>query len=317
MITVLMTTYNCAPYIYQAVNSILNQTFNDFEYLIIDDGSEDETEKIVNSINDNRIRYIKVNHIGRGAALNFGLKESGHDWIALQDADDMSHPLRLEKQLRYLKNDSTMTIFSNVAYFKENKILLVATSNPDPVSIKRSLVLHGPFYNATMLFNKNHILQMGGYDESLKANEDHELWLRIKDKSNFQPLSEILYFVRLRNDSLSNNPEITYEIQEPYFNDLAKTLCIYSISEQKKIRGWREFFYGDKNIARKEWKKIPIYKWNCKILFAYLISLAPHKVYLTIRSKRIRFRIQYAFERFFKYRFLQKEFQQILVGQNK
>ncbi len=312
-----MTTYNCAPYLRQSIGSILTQTFKNFELLIIDDGSEDVTEQIVRTFNDYRIKYINLNHIGRGAALNFGLKEAKYDLIALQDADDISHPLRLEKQVSYLKNDMTKIIFSNVAYFKENKILLVATSNPDPVSIKRSLLLHGPFYNATMLFNKNHILQMGGYDESLKANEDHELWLRIKDKSNFQPILEILYFVRLRNDSLSNNPEITYEIQKPYFSDLAKTLNIYSISEQKKISGWREFFYGDKNIARKEWKKMPIYKWNYKILCAYLISFIPHKVYLIIRSKRIRFRIQYVFERFFKYRFLQKEFKQILIGLNK
>ena len=72
-LTVLMTTYNCAPYISQAIKSILNQTYKDFEFLIIDDGSTDETERVVAAFKDNRIRYIKRQHFGRAASLNFGL----------------------------------------------------------------------------------------------------------------------------------------------------------------------------------------------------------------------------------------------------
>ena len=100
MVSVLITTYNCAPYIAQAVQSILNQTFQYFEFLIVDDGSTDNTEDIVKSFSDKRIRYIKRNHFGRAAGLNFGLKNSSNEIIALMDADDISHPQRLELQLK-------------------------------------------------------------------------------------------------------------------------------------------------------------------------------------------------------------------------
>ena len=94
-----MTTYNCAPYINQAIKSILNQSYEDFEFLIIDDGSTDDTEKIINQFKDPRIRFIKREHFGRSAALNYGLKNASFDIIALMDADDISHPKRLEIQL--------------------------------------------------------------------------------------------------------------------------------------------------------------------------------------------------------------------------
>ena len=74
-----MTTYNCAPYIGQAIRSILNQSYKDFELLIIDDGSSDNTEEIINQFIDNRIRYIRREHFGRSAALNYGLNTSSSE----------------------------------------------------------------------------------------------------------------------------------------------------------------------------------------------------------------------------------------------
>lgn len=74
----------------KAITSILNQTYKDFEFLIIDDGSTDNTESIVKSFNDNRINYQRIEHIGIGAASNYGLKQAKYDWIARMDADDIS-----------------------------------------------------------------------------------------------------------------------------------------------------------------------------------------------------------------------------------
>src|ERR1035438_10678665 len=102
-VTVLMTVYNCRQYILTSVNSILRQTYVNFELLIIDDGSEDNSEEIIKSLNSEKIKYIKLKHLGRSAALNYGLKEAKYDWVALMDSDDRSEEHTSELQsLRHL-----------------------------------------------------------------------------------------------------------------------------------------------------------------------------------------------------------------------
>jgi len=101
-VTVLMTVYNSSQYILPAVNSILSQSYVNFEFLIIDDGSEDNIEEIVRSLNSEKIKYIKLKHLGRSAALNYGLKEAKHDWVALMDSDDIAVPERLEKEVKLI-----------------------------------------------------------------------------------------------------------------------------------------------------------------------------------------------------------------------
>src|ERR1035437_4628881 len=91
-ITVLLATYNCGGYIQTSINSILKQSYGNFELLIIDDGSEDNSEEIIRSLNSEKIRYIRLKHAGRSAALNCGLKEAKFEWVALMDADDIAVP---------------------------------------------------------------------------------------------------------------------------------------------------------------------------------------------------------------------------------
>jgi glycosyltransferase involved in cell wall biosynthesis len=116
-ITVLMATYNCGQYILTSINSILRQSYENFELLIIDDGSEDNSEEIIRSLNSDRIRYIKLKHIGFSAALNYGLKEAKFDWVARMDADDIAIPDRLEKEIKLINKSSTDIIFSNSVFF--------------------------------------------------------------------------------------------------------------------------------------------------------------------------------------------------------
>ncbi len=312
MVTVLTTTYNCASYIYQAVKSVINQTYTDFEYLIIDDGSEDDTEIIVNSITDSRIRYIKVNHIGRGAALNLGLKESEGDLIALQDADDISHPLRLEKQLQRNYKDPSTIIISNIAYFKDNHIQSVASIYNGLEPFKKKLVLHGPFFHASMIFFKEHIEKIGGYNKDLEANEDHELFLRLVNNTRFIPIRDILYFARLREHSLSNKPDVTYDIQIKYFIDLKKNLSPISDTVEKKLLGWREFYYGNKNLSRIIWRKISLPNWDIKILFAFFLTYLPKGFIKKLVMKRSYLRTKYLLNRFIKFKKLQFEFRKIV-----
>jgi len=316
-VTVLMTTYNCAHYINLAIKSILIQTHKDFEFLIIDDGSIDETSVFVNQFKDKRIRYIKRNHFGRSASLNFGLENASNKIVALMDADDISHPKRLETQIKHLRSELNNVVLTNGAYFKEKRILYCTNIATDTQDFKKKLLLHGPYYHPTMMFHKEHILNNGGYNTKLFANEDHELWLKLRDISNFSVINPILYYYRFRVDSLSNTasrlePSITYNIQEFYFKDLEKYFEIKSKSEINVLDGWREYFCGSLNKMRYKWSSVDINYWDYRMVVAYLISFLPKKIFNFIKMNKIRLRIEYFFKKIVDFNKIQREFYTLL-----
>lgn len=316
-ITVLMTTYNCSAYISRAIKSVLNQTYKDFEFLIIDDGSTDTTSEIVKSFGDERIVYKKIEHLGRSKALNYGLSIAKYDWISIMDADDIAHPLRFEKQIDALSGSENEICFTDAAYFKNNKLLYIIQNNFNENNINEVLALHGHFTNSTFIFNKKHILEFGGYKESLSVFEDYDLWLRIKDKSKFIVVDKVLQFARIRNDSLTSGDLISlnkkfYEIQSPYFKDLNSFFGIYSMDKAIKINGWREYFYGDKKFARYYWKQIKLNSFNFRILIAYAISYLPQSIFDWVKQNKIRLRLDYFLQRVSQFRNLQREFYSLL-----
>src|ERR1035437_5153614 len=202
-ITVLMATYNCGQYILTSVNSILRQRYRNFELLIIDDGSDDNTEALIRSLNSQKIRYIKLKHIGFSAALNYGLKEAKFDWVARMDADDIAFPDRLEKEVKLINKSSKDIIFSNAVFFRNKKIQLLNTINTEKEDLKKKIKLRGHICHPSVLYNRNFILENGGYNEYLDHSEDHELWIRLLNKANFVHLNEFVLFMRIRDNSLS------------------------------------------------------------------------------------------------------------------
>ena len=202
-ITVLMTTYNCGEYISQAIKSVLNQTYKDFEFLIIDDGSADNTSEIVKSFDDKRIVYKKTEHMGRSKALNYGLSMAMCDWIAIMDADDVAHTERLKMQLdKFNFNNNAISCTWSI-YFSKSKIKYLIQTPITDYKLKQKMALHSLICNSSVIFNKNFILANGGYNENLDNSEDYELWLRILNKAHFYVIPEYLLFIRERNDSLS------------------------------------------------------------------------------------------------------------------
>src|ERR1035437_7896759 len=202
-VTVLMTAYNCSGYIQTSINSILKQSYGNFELLIIDDGSEDNSEAIIRSLNSEKIRYVRLKHIGRSAALNYGLKEAKFDWVALMDADDIAVPARLEKEVRLINKSSKDIIFSDSVFFKNKKIQFLNMINTEKEDLNRKIELRGHICNSSVIYNRNFIMENGGYNENLDYSEDHELWIRLLNKGNFVHLNEFLLFMRIRENSLS------------------------------------------------------------------------------------------------------------------
>lgn len=206
-ITVLMTLFNGERYLREAIESILNQTYGDFEFLIIDDASTDSSKNIILSYNDSRIRLI-VNEINIGfvLSLNKGLQLAKGKYIARMDADDAAIETRLEKQLDYISNNSNVGLVTccwetideeSNSIFKQNEILNFE---------ERYYVLHfkNCIVHSSVLFNKKLVLNLGGYNKDFATCEDYDLWCRIANVSKIEQVEDILVKWRYNKSGISN-----------------------------------------------------------------------------------------------------------------
>ena len=190
-ISVIMTAYNKENYIKEAIESILNQTFKDFEFLIINDASTDNSKEIILSYKDPRIRYFEnKKNMGVARTLNRGLRLAKGKYIARMDADDFSLPNRFILQYERLKRDRNLVIiFSDFDWVNEkgnyNSTYRLASS---PEEIFYELQFRNCLGHPTVIFNKKIIVnEFGGYDEKYEA-EDNDLWLRVSKKYKIVPI---------------------------------------------------------------------------------------------------------------------------------
>jgi glycosyltransferase involved in cell wall biosynthesis len=206
LITVLMPAYNAEKYIGQAINSILNQIFTDFELLIINDGSTDATKQIIDSFADSRIRLINQTNQGIAAALNIGLLNAKADLIARFDADDICMPERLVVQYDFLLDHPDYIIVgSDADYMDMNGEYVFTYRMPAHTNeaIQELTQNKCPFIHSAVLFRKDPIIKAGGYDTHAYAFQDHLLWSEIIKQGKAYNLSQTLLQVRLNPESIS------------------------------------------------------------------------------------------------------------------
>lgn len=205
-ITVLMPAYNAEKYISQAIESVLQQTYTDFEFIIVNDGSTDETVNIINSFNDDRIILINQPNMGVAAALNTGLKYAKAPYIARFDADDICYPYRLEKQIRFLQdNPEYILVGSEAKYILENGDFLfdfhcIAYSHEQ---IMDKLYFYCPFVHPTVMYRKENVINAGGYPTHAHNFEDYLLWTNLMNEGMFCNLTEPLIKYRLNSTSVT------------------------------------------------------------------------------------------------------------------
>ena len=207
IISVIMPVYNSQKYIGKAIKSILSQTFKDFELLIVDDGSSDDSVDIVNKFNDSRIKIFQKEHSGLVETLNYGIYQSACEWVAIMHSDDISVNRRLEHQYNYIKGKKNVIVGASYYVIDENdKVLFRITLPEQNKEIKEKLLIQNVILHSSVMFNANHVKNHGAYNPIINT-EDYDLWLRMFKDSEFYNYPTPLIYYRKHNDSLSSSIE--------------------------------------------------------------------------------------------------------------
>lgn len=205
-VTVLMPAYNAQEYIGAAIRSVLKQSFTDFELLIVNNGSTDETESIITSFSDSRIRLVNQPDKGIAIALNTGILHARGTYIARFDADDICHPQRLEIQYRFMSTHPDYVISGTACDYTDMHGEHIFTYQPpgytdeDIRKVKRTIC---PFIHSSVIYKKEYILKLGGYPTNAHNFEDHILWLKLLEQGKAFNLAQPLIQVRLNPGSVT------------------------------------------------------------------------------------------------------------------
>ena len=212
-LTVLMPTYNCAHFLEESINSILQQTFTDFEFIIVDDGSTDNTKEVVSQfLSDGRIKYVYKENSGTGNTLNRGLQLATTAYVVLMDADDISHPDRLEKLYHYMEqNPKVVACGSSISYFINN--LDEERTYTCRLPINNSAIVQGllnmahTFCHASFIFRTATAKKIGGFDLP-GIGEDLDFTLKLSKEGELSNMDETLYHVRMNPNSVTSTKYI-------------------------------------------------------------------------------------------------------------
>lgn len=204
MITVIMPVYNGEKFLKKAIDSVLNQSYSDFEFIIINDGSTDNSKNIIENYTDKRIKKIHKENSGPIDSLNLGISLSKTDWIARMDQDDISYPNRLEEQIKYIKDDVVVIgsqaniidkddrVYGTTAFETEHKKIMSKLLN------RNSVIIH-----PSVIIKKSALTLIGGYDVKMLVADDYDLWLRILKVGKIININKPLLALRKHDNNIS------------------------------------------------------------------------------------------------------------------
>lgn len=269
-ISVLMSVYNGSRYLKESVDSILNQSFTDFELIIIDDCSTDNTWEILTkyAAQDQRIRLFKnQKNCGLTKSLNCGLKLAKGECIARQDADDISLHKRFEKQIACLNEHPEVILVSCDLELIDSKGNLIGkfqrACNPDLVGWYLLFYNHLAGHSQVM-FRRETVINLGGYCENRRYSQDYELWCRLVKVGKIVILPEVLVKQRRHNESISTKKtqeQKAYSLKQVINNIKQLINEEISMEQAEEIRGfwlgsWWSNFFPDGFKARVLYSRI-------------------------------------------------------------
>lgn len=211
LVSVIMSVYNGETYLNESIDSILSQTYRNFEFIIVNDGSTDGTRDILSSYNDSRLRIIHQPNRGVSKAKNRAIKLCKGVYFAIQDADDISLEKRLEVQVDFLESHPEIAVvggFNQQIYPHRPRFTQTNIWPTEPEKIRRILPQKNCMCHGSAMFRRSVIDLVGMYDESLRFAHDWDLFLRISERFDLAIIPQVLYKLRIHPDSLTRTEEV-------------------------------------------------------------------------------------------------------------
>jgi glycosyltransferase involved in cell wall biosynthesis len=211
-VSVIMSVYNGAEFLDEAIRSILVQTYRDFEFIAIDDGSTDASLRILNhyAAGDKRIRVISRPNRGLTRTLNEAIQLAGGKYIARMDSDDVSMPRRLEQQVAFLEKNPQILLLGGAYELIDDRGRKLTTHYPpldNDALQQRCLDGRTPICHPLAMIRRDALLRVGGYDESFLVAQDLDLWLRLGEIGHLACLPDVLLYYRMHENSISERKQ--------------------------------------------------------------------------------------------------------------
>ncbi|MCP9834425.1 MULTISPECIES: glycosyltransferase family A protein [unclassified Cyanobium] len=207
IVTVLLPVYNCERYLADAIESILSQSYSDFEFIIIDDGSTDRSSEVIAGFGDQRIKVFQHENRGLAATLNRGIELATGKYIARQDQDDLSYPERLAHQVEFMEAHHDCVLLGTWAQIMEIDRVVNRFHHhpPEDAELRYLMLFNNPFVHSSVMLRRSALAQVGGYstDPDRQPPEDFELWSRLARVGGIANLGEVLLAYREIPGSMS------------------------------------------------------------------------------------------------------------------
>lgn len=272
MISVIIPTYNRARTLEKAINSVLAQTYKDIELIIVDDCSKDDTQDIVSSIEDDRLKYIKLEkNSGANYARNMGISEANGEYIAFQDSDDIWRKEKLELELKFmLENDYDVVFCSMIQHHDDGKELRFPRIKKTMMDNLAERVLYGNIMSTQTILARKEILSAERFDNSLERFQDWDLAIRLLNNYNVGFFDKVLVDVYVGEDSISKS-------SIKAVRSMMKILNKYDgLFKNKRINNYVRLYLLKYSLETKDnivIKKVIDYNWKtCKNIITFTVK---------------------------------------------
>ncbi len=256
-VAVIIPAYNAMTYLPESLESVLQQTFTDFEVLIVNDGSSDNIVQWANSLTDERVKFISQSNQGVSTARNLAISKASGEYITFLDADDLWHRTKLEKQVKFLDNNPTVGLVATWVILTDEQGNLGAEVKIDfkQGNIRKELIeINAIPCGSIPMVRRNCFDKVGLFDPTLRFGEDWELWARVAADYDFGLIKELLVYYRQHSKNSSKNsqeilPDFDRLIEKMYSSVPKELLPI-----KNKTYGRMNLYIAWKSLENKDYK---------------------------------------------------------------
>ena len=258
-VSVLMTVYNTATYLDRSISSIINQTYKNFELIIIDDGSKDGSKKIINKYKNKKIKkfFFKKN-IGRINALKYAIKKSSGNYIAILDSDDVSNTNRLSAQIKFFKRRKELMLLGSRVNFidDKNRKLFSYPKRDDAINFNEVIHFRNIFPFSSVIFRKELLKKVSLFSKKIKNDFDNDFILRVKKKYKIFLIPKILGKFTKRENSLTYCKRLSNQRSSDLLNILKYSKNNFHLSLKIKLIIYLKIFRENLSIQFRKFKNM-------------------------------------------------------------